>query len=155
MPDSSTEQVPSQETKGAHAEEERHAQPAPGIAAFIPNSLGRVNDPTDALCQLITSPDLSFLMEAHDGLSAAIARQAGFAGIWASGLSISASLGYRDANEASWTDVVEVVSRMVDASGLPILVDGDSGFGNFNNARLMAAKLLRPACAWKTRASRR
>ncbi|MDX0931527.1 phosphoenolpyruvate mutase [Sinorhizobium medicae] len=147
MPDSSTEQVPSQETKVAHAEEERHAQPASGIAAFIPNSLGRVNDPTDALRQLITSPDLSFLMEAHDGLSAAIARQAGFAGIWASGLSISASLGYRDANEASWTDVVEVVSRMVDASGLPILVDGDSGFGNFNNARLLAAKLLQRGAA--------
>lgn len=58
------------------------------------------------------------------------------------GSRLSASLGYRDANEASWTDVVEVVSRMVDASGLPILVDGDSGFGNFNNARLLAAKLL-------------
>lgn len=147
MLNSSTREMPSQGTRATHAEEERHARAASGVTAFIPKSIGRVDDPTDALRQLITSQDLSFLMEAHDGLSAAIARQAGFPGLWASGLSISASLGYRDANEASWTDVVEVVSRMADSSGLPILVDGDSGFGNFNNARLLAAKLLQRGAA--------
>ncbi|MQW42816.1 phosphoenolpyruvate phosphomutase, partial [Sinorhizobium meliloti] len=93
------------------------------------------------LRELILSNDLSFLMEAHDGLSAAIAERAGFRGLWASGLSISSALGYRDANEASWTQVVDVVERMVDATNIPVLVDGDSGFGNFNNARLLAKKL--------------
>jgi phosphoenolpyruvate phosphomutase len=93
------------------------------------------------LRKLILSNDLSFLMEAHDGLSAAIAERAGFKGLWASGLSISSALGYRDANEASWTQVVDVVERMVDATSVPILVDGDSGFGNFNNARIVAKKL--------------
>lgn len=111
-------------------------------AVFIPKPIGPVEDPTKTLRDLIFSSDLSFLMEAHDGLSAAIAKQAGFKGLWASGLSISSALGYRDANEASWTDVVDVVERMADASRLPILVDGDSGFGNFNNARLLAMKLL-------------
>ncbi|MBS7705577.1 phosphoenolpyruvate mutase [Chelatococcus asaccharovorans] len=99
------------------------------------------NQARETLRDLIVSKGLSYLMEAHDGLSAAIARQAGFKGLWASGLSISSSLGYRDANEASWTQVVDVVERMADASDLPILVDGDSGFGNFNNARLLAGKL--------------
>ncbi|MCV9947467.1 phosphoenolpyruvate mutase [Rhizobium sp. BT-175] len=94
-----------------------------------------------SLFDLIRSQNLEFIMEAHDGLSAAIAAQAGFNALWASGLSISSSLGYRDANEASWTQMVDVVERMADASGLPILVDGDSGFGNFNNARLLATKL--------------
>ncbi len=42
---------------------------------------------------LLDSPDLSFLMEAHSGLSAKIVEEAGFAGIWASGLSISAIAG--------------------------------------------------------------
>lgn len=93
------------------------------------------------LRELILSNDLVFLMEAHDGLSAAIAERAGFKGLWASGLSISSALGYRDANEASWTQVVDVVERMVDATNIPVLVDGDSGFGNFNNARLLARKL--------------
>lgn len=86
-------------------------------------------------------------MEAHDALSAAIAGGAGFNGLWASGLSISSSLGFRDANEASWTQVVEAVERIVDAANIPVLVDGDSGFGNFNNARLAALKLWQRGAA--------
>jgi len=42
-------------------------------------------------------------MEAHNGLSAVIVEEAGFKGIWGSGLSISAAMGVRDSNEASWT----------------------------------------------------
>ena len=60
------------------------------------------------LRRLVESEELSFLMEAHNGLSAKIAEEAGFEGIWASGLSISAALGVRDNNEASWTQVLEV-----------------------------------------------
>lgn len=90
---------------------------------------------------------LSFLMEAHDALSGAIAKRAGFKGLWASGLSIASSLGYRDANEASWSQLVDVVERIVDATELPVLVDGDGGFGNFNNARLVARKLRQRGAA--------
>jgi phosphoenolpyruvate phosphomutase len=77
-------------------------------------------------------------MEAHNGLSARIVREAGFKGIWASGLSISAQFGVRDNNEASWTQVVDMLEFMADASDLPILLDGDTGYGNFNNLRRLA-----------------
>ena len=80
-------------------------------------------------------------MEAHNGLSAKIVEEAGFKGIWASGLSISASLGVRDNNEASWTQVVDILEFMSDATTIPILVDGDTGYGNFNNARRLVKKL--------------
>lgn len=90
---------------------------------------------------------LYFLMEAHDALSGAIAKRAGFKGLWASGLSIASSLGYRDVNEASWSQLVDVVERIVDATELPVLVDGDGGFGNFNNARLVARKLRQRGAA--------
>ena len=80
------------------------------------------------LKEMIRSPELEFLMEAHSGLSAKIVSEAGFKGIWGSGLSISAQMGVRDANEASWTQVVDVLEYMVDASSLPILLDGDTGF---------------------------
>ncbi|TCP67538.1 phosphoenolpyruvate mutase [Sphingomonas sp. PP-CE-1G-424] len=89
----------------------------------------------------IERPDLAFLMEAHSGLSAKIAEEAGFGGLWASGLSISASLGLRDSNEASWTQVLDVLEYMADACALPILVDGDTGYGNFNNVRRLVRKL--------------
>lgn len=84
---------------------------------------------------------LSFLMEAHSGLSARIVEEAGFKGIWASGLSISASLGLRDNNEASWTQMTDVFEYMSQATTVPILVDADTGYGNFNNARMLVRKL--------------
>src|SRR5260370_14039374 len=94
-----------------------------------------------ALRRELGSPELSFLMEAHNGLSAKLVEEAGFPGIWASGLAISAALGVRDNNEASWTQVLEVLEFMADATTLPILVDGDTGYGNFNNVRRLVRKL--------------
>ncbi|MCG7344921.1 phosphoenolpyruvate mutase [Sporosarcina sp. ACRSL] len=96
---------------------------------------------TTQLKNLLHSPQLEFLMEAHNGLSAKIVEEAGFKGIWASGLSISASMGVRDNNEASWTQVVDILEFMSDATTIPILVDGDTGYGNFNNARRLVKKL--------------
>ncbi len=94
------------------------------------------------LLELLRSDQLEFLMEAHNGLSARIVEETGFRGIWASSLSISAGLGVRDCNEASWTQVLEVVEFMRDAAPqTPILVDGDTGFGNFNNVRRLVRKL--------------
>ncbi len=83
----------------------------------------------------------TILMEAHNGLSAKLAAEAGFTALWASGLSISAALGVRDNNEASWTQVLEVLEFMSDATDLPILLDGDTGYGNFNNVRRLVRKL--------------
>lgn len=96
---------------------------------------------TTQLKQMLQSNELSFLMEAHNGLSAKIVENAGFKGIWASGLSISAALGVRDNNEASWTQVLEVIEFMSDATSIPILLDGDTGYGNFNNMRRLVRKL--------------
>ena len=93
------------------------------------------------LRQMLVSNELEFLMEAHNGLSARIAREAGFKAIWGSGLSISAQFGVRDNNEASWTQVVDNLEFMADASDLPILLDGDTGYGNFNNVRRLVRKL--------------
>jgi phosphoenolpyruvate phosphomutase len=96
---------------------------------------------TTALKNMIQSSQLEFIMEAHNGLTAKIVEEAGFKGIWGSGLSISAALGVRDNNEASWTQVIEVLEFMSDATKIPILLDGDTGYGNFNNARRLVKKL--------------
>ncbi len=96
---------------------------------------------------LLTSPKLAFIMEAHDGLSAKIVEEAGFKGIWASGLTMSAALGVRDNNEASWTQILEVLEFMSDATSIPILVDGDTGYGNFNNMRRVVQKLCQRGIA--------
>lgn len=96
---------------------------------------------TTQLRALIQSPQLELIMEAHHALSAKIVENTGFKGIWASGLSMSAAMGVRDNNEASWTQVLEVLEFMSDVTTIPILLDGDTGYGNFNNARRLVKKL--------------
>ena len=93
------------------------------------------------LRDLLESPELEFLLEAHNGISAKLVQQAGFKGIWASGLALSAQFCVRDSNEASWTQVVDMLEFMSDATDIPILLDGDTGYGNFNNMRRLVRKL--------------
>ena len=96
---------------------------------------------SEKLRALLTSDRLEFLLEAHNGISAQIVERSGFQGIWASGLAISAQFGVRDSNEASWTQVVDMLEFMSDATEVPILLDGDTGYGNFNNMRRLVKKL--------------
>ena len=90
---------------------------------------------------LLTSGETEFLLEAHNGISARIGEEAGFPGLWASGLSLSAQFGVRDSNEASWTQILEMVEFMAEATRIPIMLDGDTGYGNFNNMRRLVRKL--------------
>ena len=99
------------------------------------------NSKSRQLRDLLNSPELEFILEAHNGISAKLVQQAGFRGIWASGLAMSAQFCVRDSNEASWTQVVDMLEFMSDATDIPILLDGDTGYGNFNNMRRLVRKL--------------
>jgi phosphoenolpyruvate phosphomutase len=96
---------------------------------------------TTQLRKLIFGPELGIIMEAHNGITAKIVEQTGFKAIWGSGLTLSASLGVRDNNEASWTQILDLVEFMSDCTSIPILLDGDTGYGNFNNVRRLVKKL--------------
>jgi phosphoenolpyruvate mutase len=95
------------------------------------------------LGELFERAGLAFLMGAHDALSARIAQEAGFEGIWVSGLGLSATSGLRDSNELSWTQVMERIEHIADRVTVPALADIDTGYGDFNNVRLVARKLSR------------
>ncbi len=105
---------------------------------------------TALLRQLITRHELAFLMEAHSGVSARIVEEAGFEGVWGSGLTISAGFGVRDNNELSWSQVVDHVAFMAEATSIPLLLDGDTGYGNFNNMRRLVRKLEQAGVAGVT-----
>src|SRR5881296_3667334 len=96
---------------------------------------------TTALKRLLTRPEIAFLMEAHSGLSARIVEEAGFEGVWGSGLTISAAFGVRDNNELSWSQVLDHVAFITETTAIPLLLDGDTGYGNFNNMRRLVRKL--------------
>lgn len=100
-----------------------------------------------SLRDLLLASDLTVMMEAHSGLSARIAEEQGFSALWASGLSISSALGLRDYNEISYTHLIQIVEQMASATSLPVLVDGDTGYGNANNFRLLVKGLERAGAA--------
>ena len=96
---------------------------------------------TTQLRTLLHSDETEFILEAHNGLAAKIVEETGFRGIWGSGLALSAQHAVRDNNELSWTQVVNILEFMSDATTIPILLDGDTGYGDFNNMRRLVRKL--------------
>ncbi|MBS0185971.1 MAG: phosphoenolpyruvate mutase [Proteobacteria bacterium] len=101
-----------------------------------------INNKNFQLRKILTNKnETSFLMEAHNGISAKIVEDVGFQAIWASGFAISSSLALRDCNENSWTQTLDILEYMADAVNIPILLDGDTGYGNFNNFRRLIYKL--------------
>jgi len=72
-------------------------------------------------------------MAAHSPLSAMLAAEAGFDAIWASGFELSAMYGVPDVSVVSMTQHLDMTRAMVDRSGLPVVADIDTGFGNAIN----------------------
>jgi phosphoenolpyruvate phosphomutase len=86
---------------------------------------------------LLSSKGPLVLAGAHNGLSARLAAQAGYEGIWASGFEISASFAVPDANIVTLADNLHVLRQMVLATDAPIVADCDEGYGNAINVTHM------------------
>lgn len=71
---------------------------------------------------------------AHDGLSALLAKEAGFEALYLSGAAFTASRGLPDLGLIHSTEVAERAGELVQAAGLPLLVDIDTGYGGVLNA---------------------
>lgn len=70
---------------------------------------------------------------AHNALGGQLIESAGFDAVWVSGLEVSAAAGVPDANILSMAEVVSVGTSIAARTGIPVLADCDSGFGNANN----------------------
>ncbi len=86
---------------------------------------------------LLTQPAILRLPGAHNGLAALQARAAGFPGVYLSGAAMSASMGLPDLGVITIEDVCFFVRQVARASGLPVLVDGDTGYGEALNVMHM------------------
>lgn len=81
----------------------------------------------------MASSGLAHVMAAHSPLSARLAEEAGFDGLWASGFELSALYGLADVSLISMTQHLEMLRAMAEQSSLPIVADIDTGFGNAVN----------------------
>jgi methylisocitrate lyase len=82
-------------------------------------------------------PEILQMPGAHNGLAALQARAAGFEALYLSGAGMSASMGLPDLGIITIEDVCFFIRQVSRSAGLPVLVDGDTGYGEVLNAMHM------------------
>lgn len=81
----------------------------------------------------MATSDLVHIMATHSPLSARLAEEAGFDGLWASGFELSALYGLADVSLISMTQHLDMLRAIAPQTRLPIVADIDTGFGNAIN----------------------
>jgi len=85
----------------------------------------------------LARPGIYRLPGAHNGQAAIQARNAGFDGLYLSGAAMTASMGLPDLGIITVDEVTFFIRQIVRSSGLPLLVDGDTGYGEALNVMHM------------------
>ena len=85
----------------------------------------------------LNRPGIYQLPGAHNGQAAIQARNAGFDGLYLSGAAMTASMGLPDLGIITVDEVAFFIRQIARASGLPLLVDGDTGYGEALNVMHM------------------
>ncbi|MBX3143431.1 MAG: methylisocitrate lyase [Trueperaceae bacterium] len=93
--------------------------------------------PGERFRALLAQPGIVKLPGAHNGMAGLQARRAGFDGLYLSGAAMSASMGLPDLGIITVEDVSFFIRQVARASGLPVLVDGDTGYGEALNVMNM------------------
>src|SRR6266540_4068966 len=89
---------------------------------------------SERLRELINAPDILVLPGIYDGYSARVVTRAGFPAAFVTGAGISeASLGWADLGVMGFEENLRVCRALVGCCDLPLLADGDTGYGNAVN----------------------
>ena len=102
------------------------------VAADLPRELAG-----DRLRALLARPGIVRMPGAHNGMAALQAKAAGFEALYLSGAAMTASMGLPDLGVITVEEVCFFVRQVTRASGLPVLVDGDTGYGEALNCMHM------------------
>lgn len=85
----------------------------------------------------LARPGIWQLPGAHNGQAAKQAKLAGFDGLYLSGAAMTASMGLPDLGIITVDEVAFFIRQIACSSGLPLLVDGDTGYGEVLNVMHM------------------
>jgi 2-methylisocitrate lyase-like PEP mutase family enzyme len=104
--------------------------------------------PADLLRALLEQPKLHVMPCCYDALSAKLIEQAGFDLTFMSGFAASASrIGQPDLGLMSYGEVLDQARNITDAIGIPLLADGDTGYGNAMNVRRTVTGMAKAGAA--------
>lgn len=95
----------------------------------------------DALRALLARPEIVRAPGAHNAMAGLLAREAGFKALYVSGAAVTASLGLPDLGILALEELTFIVRSIARATGLPIIVDGDTGYGEALNAMRLVREL--------------
>lgn len=106
------------------------------------------NPMADRLSALIAKKELIKMPCCFDGLSARLIEQAGFDLTFLSGFGVSAScLGAPDTGLMSYGEVLDQARNAMQPLSIPMIVDGDTGYGNQMNIVRTVAGFAQAGCA--------
>lgn len=84
----------------------------------------------------LTAPEILIAPGVYDGLTAALAAEAGFEALYLSGAAVAYTrLGRPDIGLTSVTEMADTMGLIRDRVDLPVIIDADTGFGNALNAQ--------------------
>ncbi|MCL2427620.1 MAG: methylisocitrate lyase [Alphaproteobacteria bacterium] len=87
--------------------------------------------------RLLARPTILQMPGAHNGMAALQAKRAGFEALYLSGAAMTASMGLPDLGVITVDEVCFFIRQIARATGLPLLVDGDTGYGEALNVMHM------------------
>jgi methylisocitrate lyase len=93
--------------------------------------------PAAILRRMLARPTILRMPGAHNGIAALQAKAAGFDSLYLSGGAMSASMGLPDIGVITMDDVCFFLKQVYRATGLPVLVDADTGYGEALNVMHM------------------
>ena len=91
----------------------------------------------DRFRALLGRPGILRMPGAHNGMASLQARAAGFEAVYLSGAAMTASMGLPDLGVITVEEVCFFIRQVARSSGLPVLVDGDTGYGEALNVMSM------------------
>jgi methylisocitrate lyase len=103
------------------------------VTYLVSNSVN-VRPAGQRLRELLSGSDILKIPGAYNGLAALQAKRAGFSALYLSGAAMSASMGLPDLGILAKEDVCFFIRQICRAADLPLVVDGDTGFGGILNA---------------------
>ncbi|WP_067933825.1 methylisocitrate lyase [Alicyclobacillus kakegawensis] len=92
--------------------------------------------------ELMNGPTVLQMPGAHDAMAALVAQKVGFQALYLSGAAYTASRGLPDLGVVTSTEMAERARDLVRATGLPVLVDIDTGYGGILNVARTAREMV-------------
>ena len=84
----------------------------------------------------LNAPEILVAPGVYDGLTAALAQQAGFEAVYLSGAAVAYTrLGRPDIGLTTASEMADTMALIADRIDVPVIIDADTGFGNALNAQ--------------------